>query len=137
MTAIESENNNNQLPQLGKPVCDFRYLKDLVNGKTDLITNIMDVFLKQVSEDLQCINEAIINTEYKTIKSCAHTMKSSVSIMGISVLKPVLEEMENMGIAKTGIEKIKQLNVELKEICLKAIVEIEKEKEKLNYIKEK
>ncbi|OFX34486.1 MAG: hypothetical protein A2X08_10275 [Bacteroidetes bacterium GWA2_32_17] len=127
MKATESENNI----QLSEPVCDFRYLIDIVNGKTYLISGIMDVFLKQVPEDIQCINEAITNTDYKTIKSYTHTMKSSVSIMGISILMPVLMEMENLGIAETDIEKIKQLNLKLKVICVQAIDEIKKEK--LNY----
>ena len=89
------------------------------------------MFFKQVPEDIQCINEAITNTDYKTIKSYTHTMKSSVSIMGISILMPVLMEMENLGIAETDIEKIKQLNLKLKVICVQAIDEIKKEK--LNY----
>lgn len=109
-------------------VCDFKYLKDLVNGKSDLIANLMDVFINQVSDELQCINEAIINTDYKTITRYAHTMKSSVSIMGISKLSPVLNKMEKLGKIETDIEKIKQLNLELNDICTKAIIEIEKEK---------
>lgn len=130
MIANVSENSNDLLSQYTQPVCDFKYLKEIVNGKTNLIISIMDVFLKQVPEELLNIKEAIINIDYKTIRIYAHTMKSSVSIMGISALKPVLKEMENLGIAEDNIEKIKRLNNKLNEICKKAFEEIKIEKHK-------
>lgn len=119
------------MTQIIEPVCDFRYLNEIVNGKTNLISEIMDVFLKQIREDLECINNAMKTADYKTIRSYAHTMKSSVFIMGMSVLETVLDEMEVLGEAETGIDKIKQLNVRLNQICHKAIIEVETEK--LNY----
>ena len=59
-------------------------------------------------------------------------MKSSVSIMSISILIPILKEMEDLGAKATDLDKIKQLNQQLNLICNQAIREIEKEK--LNYI---
>lgn len=114
-------------------VCDFTYLSEMMDGKTHLIKEIMDAFLKQVPEELQAINNAITKTDYATIKSFAHTMKSSVSIMGISVLTPILQEMEDLaiGIGHSGIhqiERIMELNQKLGQICKRAIEEIEKEK---------
>lgn len=125
---MDTENNIVAIPINNEPVCDFRYLNDLVNGKSNLIIGIMDVFIKQIPEDLQCIKEAITTSDYKTIKIYTHTMKSSVSIMGISVLKPILNEMENLGKTETGIEIIKQLYEKLMAICVMAIGEIEIEK---------
>lgn len=115
-----------------KNVCNFCYLIDIVNGKKHLIKGIMDAFLKQVPEDINCINNAVIKLDYAIIKSFAHTMKSSVSIMGISSLVPILLEIENLGEKATGIEKIKKLNIKLNSICKHAVEEIEKEKQ--NYI---
>lgn len=132
MEAIESDNNITTMTKFKEPICDFRYLNDLVNGKINLISGIMDVFLKQVPKDLQCINEAITNTDYKTIKSYTHTMKSSVSIMGISILNPILREMEQLGEKASSIKKIKEMNQRLNLICKQVIKEIEKEK--LNYV---
>jgi len=123
-----------------KNVCDFSYLMAMTGGKRQLIKEITDVFLKQVAEELQSINDAITKTDYATIKSFAHTMQSSVSVMGITVLKSVLRDMENLGAAATdgltplttNIERIKELNQKLNLICNQAFKEIEKEK--LNYL---
>jgi len=111
-------------------VCNLRYLTDAMGGKKHLIKEIIDVFLKQVPEELQYVHNAIIKIDYATIKNYAHTMKSSVSIMGIAMLSPVLQEMEDLGAKATGIEKIKELNKKLNLICKQAIKEIEEEKNK-------
>ena len=63
----------------------------------------MDVFLEQVPEELTSIEKAITQMDYAVIKSFSHTMKSSVSIMGITVLSPILQEMEGLA-AKAAAE---------------------------------
>lgn len=132
MTANEPVNNIVKTGSKVESVCDFRYLNEMVNGKKQLIKGIMDVFLKEVPNDLKLINEAVTKTDYTIIKGFAHTLKSSVSVMGISVLKLVLSEMEDLAAKATGIDKIKELYEELNVICMLAMKEIEKEK--LNYL---
>ncbi|OFY86164.1 MAG: hypothetical protein A3F72_06840 [Bacteroidetes bacterium RIFCSPLOWO2_12_FULL_35_15] len=119
-----------QKESIGENVCNFNYLTEMVNGKKNLITEIMDTFLKQIPEDLKSINDAVVKKDYQHIRSLAHKMKSSVSIMGISSLTPVLQEMMDLGEKESDIEKIKELNQKLNLICKKAIEEIEKEKVK-------
>lgn len=125
MIEIESEKSI-------KNVCDLKYIINITNEKKFLIKEIIDAFLKQVPEELQSINDAITKTDYVIIKNIAHTMQSSVSIMGISVLAPILQEMENLGATAAGIERIKQLNQKLNLICKQATEEIKREK--LNYV---
>lgn len=105
-------------------VCNFEYLSNLMGGKQDLIKKIMDTFLVQLQEELNAINNAILITDYTTIKNMAHTMKSTVSIMGISVLHPILQEMEDLGKNSTALERIIALNKQLNLICKQAFEEI-------------
>ena len=120
---IKSESEKN-----GENVSDLSYLTEMMGGKRHLVRGIMDLFLTQVPEELQTINDAITKTDYVIIKSFAHTMKSSVSMLGISILAPILQEMENLGTKAVDIEKIKVLNLELNLICKRAFEEIEIEK---------
>lgn len=131
---IKNESEKNDVPSnpFGEKMCNLSYLSEMMAGKKDLIKGMMDAFLKQVPEELQSINDAITKTDYATIKNFAHTMKSSVSIMGIAVLIPVLKGMEDLGAMAEDIEKIKELNQKLNLICGQAIEEIEKEKH--NYV---
>jgi len=109
-------------------VCDLTYLSEMMDNKKTLMGGIMDTFLLQIPEELESINAAITKTDYATIRSFAHTMKSSVSIMGITILTPILKEMEDLGKVATGIERIKELSIELDIICAQALTEIKREK---------
>ncbi|MDP2387798.1 MAG: Hpt domain-containing protein [Bacteroidota bacterium] len=120
----ESKKNNVQKDAFGEKVCDLSYLAEMMGNKNHLIKNILDTFLVQISEELQLINDAIEKSDYVAIKQLAHTIKTSVSIMSISTLTPVLQEMETLGAMATDIEKIKQLNVSLNSICKRASNEI-------------
>lgn len=120
---MNKESNTNK-------VSNLNYLSEMMGGNKKLIREILDVFLKQAPEELSKLNIAVAKTDYVTIKNFSHTMKSSVSIMGISVLADVLKQMEELALSGTNIEKIKPLNDKLNSICLQAIQEIEMEKPK-------
>ena len=109
-------------------VCDLTYLSETMGGKKKVIREVIDTFVEQVPQQLKSINDAITKTDYAIIKSSAHVMRSSVSIMGISEVVPVLQEMENLGAKATDIEKIKKLNEKLNAICKRALEELEKVK---------
>jgi HPt (histidine-containing phosphotransfer) domain-containing protein len=118
---MKTEPNDNMLA-----VCNFNYLSELMGGKTLLMKKLMDAFLIQAKEELTSINNAILKKDYTTIKNLAHTMRSSVSIMGIAVLQPILQEMEDLGKKETSFERIMVLNKQLHLICTQAFEEIKK-----------
>jgi len=113
-------------------ICDFKYLSETMGGKKKAIREVIDAFIEQVPQQLKSINDAIAKTDYSMIKRFAHLMRSSISIMGIYTLVPILQEMENLGTKATDIEKIKKLNEQLNSISNQALEEIERVKP--NYI---
>lgn len=104
-------------------VCDLRYLNEMMLGQKLLIREMIDIILKDVPEELKSINLAISKTDYAMIKYFAHIMQTSVLIMGISILTPVLRKMEELAKAE-DIEKIIQQNRELNLICKQAFEEL-------------
>jgi HPt (histidine-containing phosphotransfer) domain-containing protein len=108
-------------------LCNFKYLSETMGGKKHLIKGIIDAFVTQLHDELKSINDAIDKKDYATIKSIAHTLKSSVSILGIVALAPVLQEIERLSAAAKDIDKIKGLNFKLNLICKKVFEEIERE----------
>jgi HPt (histidine-containing phosphotransfer) domain-containing protein len=124
----ETENKTGIPNGTNEKVCDLNYLNELMGNKNNLIVGIMDAFLTQVPEELRCINEAVEKADFLSIKSYAHNMKSSVSIMGVAVLAPVLREMEALATECSTIERIIELNQLLNTICIRSIREIENEK---------
>ena len=120
------------LHNLSSNICDLKELKEMLGEKNNFILEIIDTFLVQIVEELSSINEAIKKIDYPVIKNVAHTMKSTVSIMGIVILLPVLTEIEDLSKKAEGHQKITELNQELTVICEKAIAEMEIERQ--NYV---
>jgi len=131
MEKTEKTEPNVQNKNIGENVCNFTYMVDLMSGKKNLIKDMLETFLKEIPEELKSINDAVLKTDYPAIRRLSHNMKSSVSIMGLSTLKPVLEEMQSLSEKAIEIDKIKGLNQQLNLICKKAMDEVEKEM--LNY----
>lgn len=113
-------------------VCDLKYLSGMMGDKKHLIKGVMDAFLLQVPEELKGMNEAVEMLNHGSIRKISHTMKSTVSIMGIKTVVPILNQMEINGTNETDIESTKELNVMLNFICKKAMAEIESQR--VNYI---
>src|ERR1700733_5648469 len=97
--------NETNVNKTAKDVCDLAYLTEIMSGKKALIKEIMDRFLIQIPEELTGLKDAIAEEKFASIQSYAHTMKSSVSIMGITTLTPILKEMEELAKANTDIAK--------------------------------
>jgi HPt (histidine-containing phosphotransfer) domain-containing protein len=114
-------------------VCDMKYLEEMTGMKPHLIGEIMDIFLTQIPEELEVLSRAIALTDYAQIKTTSHNMKSSVSVMGIISLAPLLHEMQALGEAHGDMARIRNLNQTLETICQLALIEIQKEKP--NYIR--
>lgn len=132
MLKSESEKDKAVDFKNGENMSDLSYLIDMMNGKKALIKGVIDDFLSQIPGELQNIDTAIKKTDFALIKKFSHSMKSSVSIMGISSATVILKEMEDLGAKELNIDKINELNQRLNLICQKAIEEIETEK--YNYL---
>ncbi|HSH67918.1 MAG TPA: ATP-binding protein, partial [Bacteroidia bacterium] len=115
-----------------KKVINLEYLTDIMSGKKELIKETIDIFIKQAAEDLPIIKEAIDKSDYLTVKRFAHRMKSTITMMGIESLGPVLEEMEILGKEQNNLERIKELNNKLNATYSLALEEIKIEKLKYN-----
>jgi PAS domain S-box-containing protein len=113
-------------------VVNLNFLIESIGGKKDVIRETIDIFLSQVPEDIQILNEAVAQTDYTRIKNYAHKMKSTASLIGMYDVEPILAEMESLGTNKKEIERIEILTINLNELCKQGIKEMEQER--LNYL---
>ena len=111
-----------------KHVCDLTYLIEMMHGKKHLINEVFDAFLIEIPKELHNINTAMEEKNYTSIRNFAHTIMSTITVIGISVLVPILQEMEDLKITTINIEKLKGLNGKLNSLCQQAIEEIQSEK---------
>jgi hypothetical protein len=114
----------NESNPAGQKVCDLNFLTVTMGGNKLLVSDIMKEFLIQVPVELQCMKSALGEVNYQKIKSYAHSMKSTFSIMGISMVIPLLSALELIGSKEAGIEEARALDVQLCQIANQALEEI-------------
>ncbi|MEO7306166.1 MAG: response regulator [Ferruginibacter sp.] len=90
-------------------VCDLGYLLTAVRGNKKVVHEIIDIFLKETPGELANLEAAIGKADHQLISNIAHKLRSSFSLLGITVLTPIFEAMEHLSNTASPIEKIKQL----------------------------
>lgn len=105
-------------------ITDLSMLIELMRGKKNVISETLEMFLKQVEDDLPVLDAAVEKEDFVTIKGYAHRLKSSVAMLGIHSLEQILNEMEALGKVSLNIEKVKQLNKRLKTLFDQAVNEV-------------
>lgn len=108
----------------GNTVCNMGYLINATGGNKKIINSIVHTFFEQANDELTGLDEAIEKKNYLTISGIAHKLRSSFSILGISVLDPAFEEMEQLGNNASGIERIKQLELKVSAVLEQAMEEM-------------
>ncbi len=104
---------------------DLSSLEKTMRGNQKVIRETLEIFLEHLPENLTGIVQGTANKDYGMIRRNAHTMKSSVSIVGIQSIYMVLEEMEQLADKQSGIERLEELQKSLVSLCEQAVAEIE------------
>lgn len=108
---------------------DLTLLEKTMRGNKKVIGETIAIFLEHLPENLDGITEGVEKTDFGMIRRNAHTMKSSVAILGINKIPEVLEEMERLASSESGMERIIELKNSLSLLSNLAVAEIEQLKD--------
>jgi len=80
------------------PVAEINlaYLKSLSGGNTDFEERMINLFLEEVQADLNDMQIAFQQQDLHVIPRIAHKLKSSLPLVGLNELIPLLAEMESL-----------------------------------------
>ena len=99
---------------------ELTYIKDISRGNTVFEKKASSQFLSLLPRSLEQLEAALATDDLKTVKSIAHDLKTTVSIMGLTQrLETILETLE----FSDDRANIQHAYYDLKEICLKGLVE--------------
>lgn len=73
---------------------DLSYLRSMSNDSPELIIEMIDIFLLQIDEFYPEFISLLEEKDYDSLGKLAHKAKSSVAIMGMTVLAEKLKEFE-------------------------------------------
>ena len=105
-------------------VCNLGYLMGATRGNKLIINNIVSVFFKETRKELSTLDDAIKKINYPAISDISHKIKSAFSILGIAVLEPVFNEMEQLSNNTSPIGRIEQLNRRVNIVFNQAMAEM-------------
>lgn len=73
---------------------DLTYLETLADGSTELIVELMEIFIDQVPEFIEEMNTYYLNKDWEALSAIAHKSKSSIDIVGLKDLQAKLKQLE-------------------------------------------
>ena len=111
---------------------DLSSLEKTMRGNKKVILETLDIFLEHMPENLEGIKEGVNRKDFAMIRRNAHTMKSSVSILGINKVQNLLEEMEKLAASESDMDRIIELKNSLTLLSDRSVKEIEQLKGQYN-----
>jgi signal transduction histidine kinase/CheY-like chemotaxis protein len=110
------ENNHNGLINLD-------YLESLAKGDKRFESIMINSFIEQLPMELGQLHSAIDRRDYNTIKSVAHTMKSTVSYLGMTKISKLLQQVESEAEKNNGTRLINEHYQLIEKNCNLALTE--------------
>jgi HPt (histidine-containing phosphotransfer) domain-containing protein len=92
----------------------------MANGDKTFVEKMVSLFIELTPALLNRLKLGIEIQDYKEIKLASHKMISSIDMMGIETLKPVIRSLEKMAIEKADISEIR-LSVDFLEHTLEKV----------------
>ncbi|WP_350287620.1 Hpt domain-containing protein [uncultured Croceitalea sp.] len=72
-------------------------INEMAEGDEDFVRSVVTVFLEEVPEDLQALEEAISTKDYEQIYKMAHKIKPNVDLLGMEQTRANALEIETLG----------------------------------------
>ncbi|MBA3285534.1 MAG: Hpt domain-containing protein, partial [Nitrosopumilus sp.] len=107
---------------------DLSYLKQLAKGSNEFIKQMLSIFIDQTPPAIESLEENFNKKDWVALRAAAHKMKPSFSFVGIKELEPVIKEIEECAEKESELDSLPEKISKIRQISIKAIVELEKEK---------
>jgi len=111
---------------------DLTYLYSMTGDDPKLINEMIELFIDQVKETGDELDEAYKGKNYDRVGKLAHKAKSSVQIMGMNDLSKKLAELEFLANEARNINEYPSYIEYFNEECRQAIEELIDHKHKLS-----
>ncbi len=102
LNTIEQAANTNL-----KSVINLNLLTEIAGDDPEFIRICIELFLREMPENLSRLKSAIINTEWETIRTTSHKMKTSLNYMGMNEYRLAAANIEKLSRDKRDMECIR------------------------------
>ncbi|GAB5475301.1 MAG: hypothetical protein Mars2KO_34000 [Maribacter sp.] len=102
-------------------------INEMADGDEDFINSVISVFLDEVPQDLNGLEEALASENYQQVYQLAHKIKPNVDLLGMEQTRAVALEMETLGKSEANMEEIKGIFPSLKKDIEQVVSELKKD----------
>ncbi len=129
-TSVNNHQTNGNMENSQKHI-DLTYLKQLSNGDTKFINEMLSLFIDQTPDMLANMSKYLQAADWKSLSSAAHKMKPSIMFVGLKEIEATVRLVENYASEQVNTEQIPSMLNKIDTVCKEAIVELKAEKEHL------
>jgi len=101
--------------QFNDQLFDLSYLNQIFQGNTEMINNIIKLFLEQVPEYVGEMVECVERNDYLALHPIAHKAKSSIAMLGLKSMEKMVLQIENDSKYNQNWDEIRNLVYQIKE----------------------
>jgi HPt (histidine-containing phosphotransfer) domain-containing protein len=83
-------------------------INEMAEGDQEFILSIVSVFLDEVPNDLQSLEQAVDSGDFEQIYKLSHKIKPNVDLLGMEATRVLALEMETMGKNQADLPGIRE-----------------------------
>lgn len=102
-------------------------INEMADGDGDFIMAVISVFLEEVPEDLEALENAITVKDFNQIYKMAHKIKPNVDLLGMEQTRANALEIETLGKTESSFEAIQSKFPLLKKDIEQVVLELKKD----------
>jgi HPt (histidine-containing phosphotransfer) domain-containing protein len=102
-------------------------INEMADGDQDFINSVVSVFLQEVPQDLQDLEQALEQKNHERVYQLAHKIKPNVDLLGMEQTRAVALEIETMGKNAASISDIENVFPILKTDIHQVVSELRKD----------
>ncbi|NQX91528.1 MAG: Hpt domain-containing protein [Flavobacteriales bacterium] len=96
---------------------DLSYLNQIFQGNQEMINNIIQLFLEQVPQYIQEMEECVSQNDLISLHPLAHKAKSSIAMLGLKSMEERILRIEHDSKQHVNFDGLPSLVNEVKEEC--------------------
>lgn len=102
-------------------------IQEMAEGDEDFVHSVISVFLEEVPQDLDALENAIQQKDFEQVYKMAHKIKPNVDLLGMEQARAAAFEIETLGKESGNESKIRELFPLLRKDIQQVIAELKKD----------
>ena len=102
-------------------------INEMAEGDEDFVNSVISVFLEEVPQDLQDLENALAQNDYEKVYQLAHKIKPNVDLLGMEQTRAAALEIETLGKNSANISEIEKVFPILKKDIDQVVSELKKD----------